>query len=381
MNQSNSYLTPFLIFLIVIGVSLSVCLYLLQKPVVMQEGGAVYYLRPGISKKILIKDLADQGIDVPYPKLFYYYIYLNKTAYLKTGEYFFSKNATAISIWRQITQGQGHFNHAFTIIPGWTIKQLRETLTGFQDLAHHSTKLNDQALMGRLGFPKLKPEGMFFPDTYYYARDNSDLIILKKAFYLMQKKLHEAWLKRSPNLPYQNAYEALIAASLIEKEAYLNNERPMIASVLINRLKHNMALQFDPTVIYGLGARYTGSIRKEDLLDHNPYNTYVKRGLPPTPIAIPSLDSINAALHPKDTAYYYFVANGDGSHQFSKTLEEHTQAVSRVIKHPVSHYLKQGPKIPLSYKRTLKILSLQTIVKPFAERRGKALIVYILRTS
>lgn len=184
--------------------------------------------------------------------------------------------------------------------------------------------------MSRISSSDVDPEGEFFPETYYYTKDVSDLVILKRAYDLMQSRLSEAWQMRAADLPYQNAYEALIAASLIEKEAYFASERPLIAGVLVNRLKKNMLIQFDPTVIYGLGLRYDGTIHKKDLLENTPYNTYVRKGLPPTPIAMPSMASIEAALHPDNTDYLYFVARKDKSHQFSKTLPEHHAAVATV---------------------------------------------------
>ena len=188
--------------------------------------------------------------------------------------------------------------------------------------------------MNRLGDAALAPEGQFFPETYYYTKGSSDLVILKRAFDLMQSNLKEAWETRSPNLPYKNVYEALIAASLIEKEAYFDAERPVIAGVLVNRIRKNMLIQFDPTVIYGLGLRYNGKIHKQDLLENTPYNTYVHKGLPPTPIAMPGRTSINAALHPDNTDYLYFVARSDKSHQFSKTLFEHQAAVIKLMSNP-----------------------------------------------
>jgi UPF0755 protein len=191
--------------------------------------------------------------------------------------------------------------------------------------------------MLHLGAANLKPEGEFFPETYYFTKGNSDLILLKHAFKAMQSKLNDAWSKRASALPYKNAYEALIAASLIEKEAYLSKERPIIAGVLVNRLKKEMLLQFDPSVIYGLGERYTGKLSKANLLENTAYNTYLHKGLPPTPIAMPSLASISAALHPEQNDYYYFVAKGDGSHQFSKTLLEHNAAVKALIKWQSEH--------------------------------------------
>jgi UPF0755 protein len=182
------------------------------------------------------------------------------------------------------------------------------------------------------------PEGEFYPETYYYTRGVADLVILKHAYDLMQSRLNQAWESRLPGLPYQDAYQALIAASLIEKEAHLNQERPIIAGVLINRLRKNMLLQIDPTVIYGMGDRYLGKIYRRDLLDDTIYNTYVHKGLPPTPIAMPSQASIDAAIHPAAHDYYYFVAKGDGSHQFSKSLPEHHRAVQSTKGQQTGYY-------------------------------------------
>jgi UPF0755 protein len=200
-----------------------------------------------------------------------------------------------------------------------------------EGLHHLTSELTDEAIMQLLQ-TNLSPEGNFLPETYFYTKGNADVMLLKQSFQLLQTKFAAAWEKRAINLPYKNTYEALIAASLIEKEAYLDSERPMIAGVLVNRLRHNMLLQFDPTIIYGLGDNYTGKIYKSDLTKDTPYNTYLHAGLPPTPIAMPSMGSIEAALHPIEHDYYYFVARGDGSHQFSKTLSEHNAAVVKFTK-------------------------------------------------
>ncbi len=280
----------------------------------------------------MILQLTQQGI-IKHPFLFSLFVFPQRNAQLKTGEYLFPNGATLYSIWKQITSGTGLFYHPFSIIPGWSFSQLRHELAQAQGLRHITATLNDQQMMERLGYPHLAPEGEFFPETYYYTKGIPDLVILKRAIDLMQIRLHELWQHRDAELPYKNEYEALIVASLIEKEAYLNSERPMISGVLINRLKKNMLLQCDPTIIYGLGERYDGKIHKENLLEDNPYNTYIHRGLPPTPIAMPSTVSIEAALHPQKNDYLYFVAKGDGSHLFSKTLNEHNIAVDSAIKH------------------------------------------------
>ncbi|TAK77463.1 MAG: endolytic transglycosylase MltG [Gammaproteobacteria bacterium] len=303
--------------------------YSLGTTVVTQAKGVVYYLRPGTSKATAIADLSRQGV-IPYPALFTLYTELNPHTYLKTGEYLFPKGSTPFSIWSQLTNGTGHFYHPFTIIPGWSFTQLRQALSQADGLRHLTAQKNDQQIMQSLGAVNLAPEGEFFPETYFYTRGVPDLIVLKHALDFMQKKLNEAWQQRAPDLPYRNEYEALIAASLIEKEAHLDIERPIIAGVLVNRLRKGMLLQCDPTVIYGMGSRYDGKIHKANLLENTPYNTYLHKGLPPTPIAMPSMASITAALHPQQNDYYYFVAKGDGSHQFSKTLKEHNAAVKAV---------------------------------------------------
>lgn len=309
-----------------IGLLLVTVFYFLFSSVVPGPKGAIYYVRPGLSKASLAEELKQQGI-IQHNVIFLLYAYAHPGAQLKTGEYAFPKGSSIVSIWRQITTGTGFAIHLFTIIPGKSFVQIRQLLDQNPLVKHLTTGLTNQQIMERFGHPELAPEGEFFPETYYYTRDSADLVLLKRAFDLMQKKLTEAWGQRVANLPYKTSYEALIAASLVEKEAYLNIERPMIASVLVNRLEKDMLLQFDPTVIYGIGDRYTGKIHKADLKEDNPYNTYIHKGLPPTPIAMPSLASINAVMHPDQTDYLYFVAKGDGSHQFSKSLVEHNAAV------------------------------------------------------
>lgn len=315
--------------LVLVGALVSIGLYLLYAPTVTQDGGVIYYLRPGTSKPTLVNELVEQGV-IRHSIPFSLYIYPQKQAQLKVGEYHFPKGSTPVSIWQQITTGKGLYYRAFTIIPGWSFAQLRRQLYSTEYLKNTTQPLDEKQIMSLLGNQDLPAEGEFFPETYYYTRGVADFVILKNAFNLMQKKLIMAWDSRAQGLPYINSYEALIAASLIEKEAYLNSERPIIAGVLINRLRANMLLQIDPTVIYGMGDRYTGKIYKENLLDNNPYNTYIHKGLPPTPIAMPSLASIQAAMHPDVHDYFYFVAKGDGSHQFSKTLPEHHTAVKNV---------------------------------------------------
>lgn len=340
--------------------------YLRFVPVVIQEEGIVYYLKPGMAKRAVIEDLADKNI-IQHPNLLTLYALPQKSSQLKSGEYKFIQGSTTLSIWKQVTSGTGLYYHHFTIIPGWSFNQLRFELLQQTSLKHNISGLNDKQIMEHLGDQHSLPEGLFYPETYSYTRGVSDLSILKKAYDLMRHKLEDAWDHRATDLPYKDEYDALIAASLIEKEAYLNVERPLIAGVLVNRLNHNMLLQFDPSVIYGLGQNYDGKIHKQNLMIDSAYNTYLHKGLPPTPIAIPSQFSIDAAVHPKKHDYFYFVARGDGTHQFSKSLIEHNKAIGHTTRYPwffneskVKYYIHKtlvenlkGPANSLMYLRGL----------------------------
>ncbi len=201
--------------------------------------------------------------------------------------------------------------------------------TGIRRSEHDSTALSDAQILERLGVDRKSPEGLFFPDTYYFAVDSSDLALLKQAYLRMQSKLEALWTQRAPGLPLNNAYEALILASIVEKETGRNDERELVAAVFINRMKRGMRLQTDPTVIYGLGPTFDGNLRRRDLQTDNSYNTYTRYGLPPTPIAMPGEASIRATLNPARSQVLYFVARGDGSHQFSSNLVEHNRAVNK----------------------------------------------------
>ncbi len=307
-------------------------IHFLYAPLIKDQQGYKYTVEPGSSLKAVINDLTLKGI-VRYPHYMQLLIrYRGDAPKLKAGEYLFAKGTTPSSMLHQMVTGTGLVYHAFTIIPGWSFKDVRYAMLQENSLRHSLERMTDQEIMIHLGQPGVLPEGRFYPDTYYFAPGTMDTVVLKRAFQAMQAKLYLAWKSRSVNLPYKNPDEALIVASLIEKEAYFNDERPVIAGVLINRLRKDMLLQVDPTVIYGMGLRYTGKIRKEDLTENTPYNTYVHKGLPPSPIAMPGLVSIMAALHPENISYLYYVARGNGSHQFSDTYIEHQVAVTEANK-------------------------------------------------
>ncbi|MBX9694986.1 MAG: endolytic transglycosylase MltG, partial [Cyanobacteria bacterium] len=217
-------------------------------------------------------------------------------------------------------------------VEGKTFRQIRSLLDSHPDVRHDSAGLSDGDILVRIGASEPHPEGLFFPDTYLFAKQSSDLDILRRAYRAMQARLAAEWNSRDPSVPYAGPYEALIMASIVEKETGQPADRLKVAAVFVNRLKKGMLLQTDPTVIYGMGERFDGNIRKYDLTTDTPYNTYTRTGLPPTPIALPGQASIQAALHPPASDLYYFVARGDGSSEFSRNLDEHNRAVAKYQK-------------------------------------------------
>jgi UPF0755 protein len=256
---------------------------------------------------------------------------LGKSAQIKAGNYELDHPVSPFELLEIITKGEVSQSQ-MSVIEGWTFKQLRAALDANADIAHDTANLSDAEILQRIGAAEAHPEGLFFPDTYYFAAGSSDLQIFKRAYRIMQQRLQETWLGREPGLPLQSPYQALILASIVEKETGTPADRAMIAGVFVNRLRKGMLLQTDPTVIYGLGEQFDGNLRKRDLLADTPYNTYTRAGLTPTPIALPGVAALQAALHPAPTDALYFVARGDGSSHFSSTLNEHNNAVNRYQK-------------------------------------------------
>ena len=255
----------------------------------------------------------------------------HKTVQLKAGNYQLKQPVTPLHLLQIITKGE--FSQRKTsIIEGWTFKQFRDSLNSNRYIAHDTIGLTDHEIMQRIGATESNPEGLFFPDTYHFVAGSSDLAIFKAAYRTMQQHLAETWATRAENLPLETPYQALILASIVEKETGTASDRSMIAGVFVNRLRKHMLLQTDPTVIYGLGDKFDGNLRKRDLLKDTAYNTYTRRGLTPTPIALPGLAALQATLHPAQTDALYFVSRGDGSSQFSSTLSAHNRAVDRYQK-------------------------------------------------
>ena len=245
---------------------------------------------------------------------------------LHSGEYRLTPQQSArdlLELWRRGEVVQ----YSLTLVEGWSFRQVRAALVRQEKLAQRLADLDDKALMDRLGLAGVSPEGRFFPDTYRYVRGMSDLDLLKQASARLDQVLDEEWARRADGLPYRKPYDALIMASMVEKETGVAEERGQIAGVFVRRLRSGMRLQTDPTVIFGLGERYNGNLTRAHLQQPTPYNTYVIDGMPPTPIALAGREAIHAALNPVAGKSLYFVARGDGSHVFSETLEQHNRAV------------------------------------------------------
>ena len=247
---------------------------------------------------------------------------------VKAGSYEIRSGITARQLLAKLAAGEVS-QRELRLIEGWTFAQMRAAINAHPDLQHDTLELDAAEILKRIGASETHPEGLLYPDTYLFDLNSSDVDIYRRAYREMKRRLERAWQKRAANLPLSNPYEALILASIVEKETGRNADRPLIASVFINRLRVGMRLQTDPTVIYGIGPRFDGNLRRRDLNRDTPYNTYTRAGLPPTPIAMPGMASIEATLHPAETKFLYFVARGDGSSEFSRHLRDHNRAVAR----------------------------------------------------
>jgi UPF0755 protein len=296
--------------------------------VTLPQQPTVFLIRSGSNIKSIAQDLTMQKI-INDPWLF---ILLAKVKGVETrvraGEYQIETGMTADDLLEKFIQGSA-IQYSFTVIEGWSFRQMLAAIAEDPVIEHTLEGKNNQQIMNLIGYPDQHPEGMFFPDTYRFPKGTSDVDFLRRAYQVMQKHLTREWNQRDVGLPLDSSYDALILASIIEKETGAGFERPLISGVFIQRLNKNMRLQTDPTIIYGLGENFDGNIRFRDLKKDTPYNTYLHSGLTPTPIALPGLDAIRAALHPAKTEALYFVSKGDGTHHFSATLEEHNAAVKR----------------------------------------------------
>ena len=290
-----------------------------------------FSLKQGSSLKSTAREMQQSGLLDHGWKFDWLARLLGKSGQLKAGNYALEHPVSPLQLLKIISSGEVSLSQ-ISVIEGWTFKQMREALNANRDITHDSENMSDEEILQQIGATEMHAEGLFFPNTYYFAAGSSDLKILKRAYQTMQKNLQQVWLTRGTNLPFQTPYQALILASIVEKETGTPGDRNMIAGVFVNRLKKNMLLQSDPTVIYGLGDKFDGNLRKRDLLADTAYNTYRRRGLTPTPICLPGMAALQAVLHPAQTDALYFVARGDGSSQFSNNLATHNRAVNRYQK-------------------------------------------------
>ncbi|SNR84823.1 UPF0755 protein [Methylobacillus rhizosphaerae] len=302
--------------------------YFLVTPLQFATQTVEFELRMGSSLRTTAQQLVDQGV-LQEPWRFILLVRAMKmSAGIKAGNYLLESGQTPYELFTTLSNGNVT-QDSITFIEGWNFSQMRQALNKHESIRHLTMAYTDAEIMHNINAAETLPEGLFFPDTYYFSRGMSDQDILKRAYVAMQNRLRAAWEQRAAGLPYASPYEALIMASIVEKETGMASERPVIAGVFLNRLRVGMRLQTDPTVIYGMGESFDGNLRKRDLTSDTPFNTYTRAGLPPTPIAMPGMAAITAALHPATTNAFYFVGKGDGSHQFSRTLSEHNRAVVR----------------------------------------------------
>lgn len=298
-----------------------------NSPLPLVKSPFEFAVRPGATLKSLSRQLADAGL-LPDGQTLWLLGRATQATAIQAGNYRLEKPVTPLELLRKLNEGEV-IPITVTFVEGITFAEMRRQLESTRDIKITLKGLSDSEVLKRIGASETHPEGLFFPDTYRFAAGISDLELLKKSYQAMQKKLADAWARRATNLPYSKPYEALIMASIVEKETGRADERPLIGSVFTNRLKIPMRLQTDPTVIYGMGQNFDGNIRKRDLSADTPYNTYTRDGLPPTPIAMPGAASLLAAVNPVESDKLYFVAKGDGSHYFSRSLDEHNRAVAK----------------------------------------------------
>ena len=305
--------------------------YHVQDPVQIPITPYELSIKPGSSLRTVAKQLAGAGALHDTWSFILLSRLMGYSSLLKAGDYELTESISPWQLLKRVTNGDVNQSEV-RFIEGWTFSQLRKTLNEHPALRHDTAGLTDSEVMQLIGASETMAEGLFSPDTYYFVRGNSDVAILKRAYHAMQNNLNTAWTGRATNLPLTDSYQALILASIVEKETGRESDRANVAGVFINRLRIGMRLQTDPTVIYGLGDKFDGNLRKKDLLTDQEYNTYTRSGLPPTPIALPGMPSIQAALNPAKTSSLYFVGKGNGESHFSSNLTDHNRAVSKYQK-------------------------------------------------
>jgi UPF0755 protein len=300
----------------------------LNQPLPLSQPTLELEVEPGTTPRGVAREAVKAGVQTDARLLYAWFRISGQDRQIKAGNYELTTGLTPYVLLQKLARGEESLK-ALTLVEGWNWRQVRAALAREEFLRQESAGLDDAALMQALGRAGTSPEGRFFPDTYTYAKGSSDIAVLRRALHAMDRRLADAWALRAADTPLKNADEALILASIVEKETGRAADRAQIAGVFSNRLRIGMLLQTDPTVIYGLGEKFDGNLRRRDLLADTPWNTYTRAGLPPTPIAMPGKAALMAAVQPGQTKALYFVARGDGTSHFSSSLDEHNRAVNR----------------------------------------------------
>jgi UPF0755 protein len=300
----------------------------LTEPLQLASDSVDLSVEPGSSPREVALQVQQAGVAVNPSVLYWWFRLSGQARKIKAGSYELERGSNPYSILSKLVRGEEALR-SVTLVEGWNLRQVREALKKADQLKPLTADMLPEELMQQIGKPGVAAEGRFFPDSYTYAKGSTDLAVLQRAARAMDKKLAAAWALRSPQSPLKTPEEALALASIVEKETGRASDRSEIAAVFSNRLRIGMRLQTDPTVIYGLGPLFDGNLRRADLLADTPWNTYVRPGLPPTPIAMPGRASLLAAVQPANSKALYFVSRGDGSSQFSATLDEHNRAVNK----------------------------------------------------
>lgn len=321
----------FILFILAATLAASFAWWVKQPIIQANHPPIEFVVKPGSGVRGATRDIAASGVPVQPLLLEILARATGKAGRIKAGSYELKPGATPARLIEQLVRGE-FAQESLVIIEGWTFKQMRQAIAAHKGLKQDTAAMTESELLAKVApdYAKhAKAEGLFFPDTYLFAKGASDLQVYRQAHALLNKRLAAEWARRDPAVPYKTPYEALIMASIVEKETGQKSDRDIIAGVFVNRLRRGMLLQTDPTVIYGMGEQYQGNIRKQDLQTDTPYNTYTRPGLPPTPIALPGAASLAAALNPAKTEALYFVSRGDGTTHFSTNLNDHNQAVNK----------------------------------------------------
>ena len=344
MKSLAKWLTRVLVLVLLVGIGvMGSAFWWLNRPLVLSAETVELSIEPGTPPREIAQAWVQAGVDTSPVLLYEWFRWSGQARKIRAGSYEIARGTTPVDLLNKMVRGDETLATA-RLIEGWTFRQFRAELAKADSLKPTTAAMSDEQVMAALGAPGVAPEGRFYPDTYAYSKGAADLAVLKRAFRAMQKRLDAAWAERAPDTPLKGPDEALVLASIIEKETGVAADRGRVASVFANRLRVGMPLQTDPSVIYGLGSAFDGNLRKRDLLADTPYNTYLRTGLPPTPIAMPGRAALLAAVRPDSTKSLYFVSRGDGSSEFSDTLADHNRAVNQYQRAPQASQAVQPGK-------------------------------------